>query len=281
MQKSVLLNSLRKLISRESTVAAFGRGPRRRSGRAVATRLLAQPAIWQTDSLEDRTLLSVTATLVGSTLTVSLNANNAEAWVSFSSGLKVAANADGSVMAFNGTLANTVTTLIINNNAGYTGVKVNFAGSNTISGTNGTAAVALTSLSVTGIPTINLSQQISATTVSGTATSLNLSPISGAATNGHLPTAVSLTAPSGTIDIAAGTYTLTGTLTITKAVRLRGAARDQVIINTSGSRGTENRLIQLNAAGSTIESLTMAGWTAATTAATSGSGNGAKCRTTT
>ncbi|MFZ4410349.1 MAG: VCBS domain-containing protein, partial [Paracraurococcus sp.] len=90
--------------------------------------------------------------------------------------------------------------------------------------------------------------------------------------------ATAVTAATGlsggvTVLLADATYTLASKLNITKAgLTLRGVSRDGVIINSTATRGTEDRTIEINAIGVTLQDLTLAGWQATTTATTAGKG---------
>jgi len=170
------------------------------------------------ESLEDRTLLSVTADLSAGVLTVTLTADADHAYISFNGGLKVGTTAGGT-NAFDGTTAQTITSLSIVNGGSFTGQQVTFSGTNTISGSNGTTATGLNSISIAaGIDTVNLQQVLNASTVTGSATTVNV------ASSGRLQTAVHLTASSGsTIAAAAADYTGEGTVEVSnKTVTVTG-----------------------------------------------------------
>ncbi|MDK2973503.1 MAG: large repetitive protein [Candidatus Sumerlaeota bacterium] len=72
-----------------------------------------------------------------------------------------------------------------------------------------------------------------------------------------------------TLSVAPGTYVHTGTLTISKSLTIVGAGQEQTILQSSGAPGTYSFCVSIAAPDVTLESLQIAGWTAA---GTSGSG---------
>ena len=171
--------------------------------------LLADATAFPVEHLEDRTLLSVTAKLTGQQLEITLDENNDHAFISFNGGLKVGTT-DSGTNVFSGSLAQTISSIAILQTASTSGQQVTFSGSNAISGSDGTAASGLSSISIAaGITTVNLQQVLNASSVAGSATTVNL------ASTGRLQTAVHLAASSGaTIAAAAADYTGEGTVAV-------------------------------------------------------------------
>ena len=218
------------------------------------------------ESLEDRTLLSVTADLSAGVLTVTLTADADHAYISFNGGLKVGTTAGGT-NAFDGTTAQTITSLSIVNGGSFTGQQVTFSGSSQIAGSNGSAAAALSSLSVgTGVSTINLSQVLNATTLTGHANTINLTP------GGTVQQAVNLAASDASVNLSAGTWN--ENVTVDKQLRIVGVG--------SGSNSAANSIIASSTANLPVINYTVGGTSASArqllqnvrvTGATGASGN--------
>ncbi|MGV2338928.1 MAG UNVERIFIED_CONTAM: hypothetical protein LVR18_34580 [Planctomycetaceae bacterium] len=247
MRKSDWFKALRNLASGDSSVNS---PKNRRRHRRQPTGLSAEiqhaaktPAA--AEELEDRILLSNTIgyTLQSGVLTITLRRNNDHAFVSFNSGIKVGTT-DGGNDVYDGTLSATVSSIVVTNSGSFTGQTVTFSGSNDISGTNGTATTRLTSLTLTGISTLNLNRGLNlarndansqldqiALSATGTPTTVNVN-----STSARIQDAISLAASGATINVAAGTYSGYD-LYVTKSLTLRGAQFGVAATGTTRSGG--------------------------------------------
>ncbi|HCP12204.1 MAG TPA: hypothetical protein DIT89_07705, partial [Planctomycetaceae bacterium] len=244
MQKKHWLATIRSVLLQNSQPdtanlrASFARRRRSRNPGSITPMLLSDATAFPVEYLEDRTLLSVTATLNGQQLEITLGANNDHAFISFNGGLKVGTTASGTDV-FSGSLAQTISSIAILQTASTSGQQVTFSGSNPISGSDGTAASGLSSISIAaGITTVNLQQVLNASSVAGSATTVNL------ASTGRLQTAVHLAASSGaTIAVAAADYTGEGTVAVSsKTITITGPQASTSPNSTPASWTTNSAL---------------------------------------
>jgi hypothetical protein len=75
-----------------------------------------------------------------------------------------------------------------------------------------------------------------------------------------LPAAVAAASGGDTIRLGAGSFTHSGQLSINSAVTIIGAGQGDTLISRAGSPAKEDRIVQLNTAGITFQSLSFAGW---------------------
>ncbi|MFM7039784.1 MAG: beta strand repeat-containing protein, partial [Planctomycetaceae bacterium] len=248
MRNSDWFKALRQIASSNANSPATAKSRRRHRRQPTQLSAEVQHATntpVATEELEDRTLLSVQAELSGGVLTITLSANDDHAFVSFNSGIKVGTT-DGGNDVYNGTHSATVSSVVVSNSGSFTGQTVTFSGSNDISGTDGTAATRLTSLTLTGISTLNLNRGLNlarngydadsqqsqiANSATGTASTVNVN-----STTARIQDAISLAASGATINVAAGTYTGYD-LYVNKPLTLRGSQFGVAATGTARSGG--------------------------------------------
>lgn len=177
------------------------------------------------ERLEDRVLLTVSASFSVDTLTVTLGNSGDQAFVSYDGTNIDIGTSDGGRNVYNGNDA--ITKLVIQDAGSNANQTVTFSGS--------LAFPALISVSTIGIETAAVQQSIpDSTTVSGNTTTVNVSA------SGRIQDGIDLASSGATVDVAAGTYL--GDLVLNKAVTLAFGTSVVEIrgdnINLAGSGGT-------------------------------------------
>ncbi|MFQ3650644.1 MAG: hypothetical protein SNJ75_09940, partial [Gemmataceae bacterium] len=180
------------------------------------------------ETLEDRSVPAVTASLSSGILTVTLSAPGDHAFITSSTaGIRVGTTSNGTEALVDTTGINRIDLVDSGTNANQ---KVNFDGSVVYS----LASSGGVRINSTGIEIINLNQKISATTfISGDANTVNV------AAPGQIQVGVNLAASGGTVNVAAGTYA--ENVTIDKPISLlsvSGRSNTTIVGTTGVSLGT-------------------------------------------